>query len=266
MLYFVATPIGNLKDITLRALETLKAADVIACEDTRHTLKLLNFYDIKKPLISYHKFNENTEAPKIMELVNQGKTVAVVSDAGMPVISDPGNKLTKLLRENDVDFTVVPGANAGLSALVLSGMNADKFCFYGFLDENKSRKTNLEKYKDVTCSVIFYVAPHNLRKDVKDVFSVFGERKACLVKEITKIHEKAVTFNLSEFPEIEERGEFVLIVDGAAEKENPLLDLSEKEHIDYYVNQGLSKMDALKKAAKERGVAKSELYKYTIGD
>ena len=264
MLYFVATPIGNLKDITLRALETLKAVDVIACEDTRHTLKLLNFYDIKKPLIAYHKFNENTEAPKIMEMLNSGKNVAVVSDAGMPVISDPGNKLTKLLADNGVDFTVVPGANAGLSALILSGMDADKFCFYGFLDENKYRKINLEKYKDVTCSLIFYVAPHNLKADIKDVYSVFGERKACLVKEITKIHEKAIRFNLSEFPDVEEKGEFVMIVEGAGEKENPLLALSEKEHIDYYINGGMSKMDALKKVAKERGVAKNSLYKFTI--
>lgn len=264
MLYFVATPIGNLKDITLRALETLKEVDVIACEDTRHTLKLLNHYEIKKPLIAYHKFNENVEAVKIIEMLNAGKNIAVVSDAGMPVISDPGNHLSKLLKENDIPFTVIPGASAGLSALILSGLDANKFVFYGFLDENKEREKRLESYKNIPATLIFYVAPHNLKKDVATIYKVLGNRRASLVKEITKMHENAVTFELETFPEIEERGEFVLVVEGGVELENPLNDLTEIEHITYYIDKGFSKNDALKKAAKDRGVSKSALYKFAI--
>lgn len=264
MLYFISTPIGNLKDITYRAVETLSEVDVIACEDTRHSLKLLNHYGIKKKLISYHKFNEKEKTEEIISLLTEGKNVAVISDAGMPVISDPGNFLTKTLAEKGLEFTVIPGANAGLCALLLSGMDASKFCFYGFLDENKERTEKLKKFKDIECSLIFYVAPHNIKKDIKDIYSVLGNRKAALVKEITKIHEECIRFNLGEPPEIEGIGEFVLIVEGAEEKTDPLLSLSEEEHINYYLNEGLSKMDALKKVAKDRGVSKSSLYKYTL--
>lgn len=266
MLYFVATPIGNLKDITYRAVEILNEVDEIACEDTRHSITLLNYYGIKKPLFSYHKFNEREESEKIAEKLKSGKNIAVISDAGMPVISDPGNILAKTLIEEGLEFTVIPGANAALSALVLSGFNADRFCFIGFLPGKKSdREELLASYKDCPATLIFYSAPHDVKKDAQSLFYAFGNRKAAAVKEITKIHEKAIFFDLENgFPE-EPKGEFVLIVDGA-NKNCDALELSEEEHIKKYISMGMDKKEALKKVAKERGVSKSSLYKYTIGE
>ena len=266
MLYFVATPIGNLKDITLRAIEVLKEVDESACEDTRHTLGLLNAYDIKKPLFSYHKFNEVECSEKIISKLLEGKNIAVISDAGMPVISDPGNILVKLLIERGLEFTVIPGASAFVSALVLSGLDSSKFCFLGFLPQkNKDRQEFLEKYKNLDLTLIFYSAPHDIEKDIKSIYSVFGNRTAVAVKEITKLHERSERFNLETGLSSEPKGEFVLLVEGG-KSENNLLSLTEKEHIDYYINQGLDKKDALKKVAKERGISKSSLYKYTIED
>ncbi len=265
MVYFVATPIGNLKDITLRALETLKAADVIFCEDTRHTLKLLNAYEIKKPLFACHKFNETDAAQKILEQSRQGKNVAVVSDAGTPVVSDPGNIVCKVLKEAGEPYTLIPGACAFVAALVLSALDADKFAFLGFLpDKQSEKKSILEKYKDLDMTMAFHSAPQDVDKDIKAMYEVFGERKAAAVREITKIHEESVLFNLSEGLLGEKRGEYVLLVEGAKATENPLNELSETEHIKYYMSMGLEKKEALKKAAKDRGVSKSELYKFSL--
>ncbi len=264
MLYFVGTPIGNLKDITFRALEVLKEVDEIACEDTRHSLSLLNAYEIKKPLFSYHKFNEREAGEKIIEKLKSGKNIAVITDAGMPVISDPGNILVEMLVENGLEFTVVPGACAFVSALVLSGLDSSKFCFLGFMPQKASdRNEFLSKYKDLDMTLIFYSAPHDIKKDVESIYKVFGDRRAVVVKEITKIHEYADRFNLKDGLNKEPKGEYVLLVEGG-KKENTLLSLSEKEHIQYYIEQGLDKKEALKKVAKERGVSKSDLYKYTI--
>ncbi len=266
MLYFVATPIGNLKDMSFRAVEVLSAVDEIACEDTRHSLTLLNHYGIKKPLFAYHKFNEREVGEKIVEKLKAGKNIAVISDAGSPVISDPGNILTQMLVENGLEFTTVPGACALVSALILSGLDASRFCFIGFLPERqKDRQELLEKYKNLDTTLIFYCAPHNVKKDIETIYSVLGERRAVAVKEITKIHESTVAFNLSQGLPLEPKGEYVLLVEKGVQ-ENANLSLSEKEHVKLYLAQGMDKKQALKQVAKERGVSKSSLYKYTVND
>ena len=265
MVSFVATPIGNLKDITLRALETLKEADVIFCEDTRHTIKLLNAYEIKKPLYACHKFNEAEAAQKILEASRRGEKVAVVSDAGTPVVSDPGNTVCKILRENNEPYTLIPGACAFVAALVLSALPAGRFAFIGFLPEkNGDKKALLEKYKDSDLTLCFHSAPQDVDKDIKAMYEVFGDRPAAAVREITKLHEETVNFTLKEGLAGEKRGEYVLVVGGAEEKESPLNALREKEHIQHYMLAGLDKKEALKRAAKDRGVSKSDLYPFRI--
>lgn len=264
MVYFVATPIGNLKDITLRALEVLKCADVIYCEDTRHTIKLLNAYEIKKPLKACHKFNERAVAE---EIVNEGKEkqIAIVSDAGMPVISDPGHILCRELKKSGINYTVVAGANAMLSALILSAFNSERFTFLGFLPDKKSERDKiLKENANVKNTLLFHCAPQDLDKCVLDLYDAFGNRKACAVREISKVFEEAVYFELKDGYKGEKRGEFVLVVEGADEGENPLNKLSEREHILFYVNKGFDKMSAIKLAAKDRGVSKSELYKFSL--
>ncbi|MCD8372684.1 MAG: 16S rRNA (cytidine(1402)-2'-O)-methyltransferase [Clostridia bacterium] len=265
MIYFVATPIGNLKDISLRALEVLREADVIFCEDTRHSLKLLNAYDIKKQLLSCHKFNEKEAAEKIIAAYEGGKQVAVISDAGMPVISDPGNVVCKTLSERGIPYTVIPGANAFLSALVLSAMPADRFAFLGFLpDKQGERRRLLSTYADLDLTLCFHAAPQDVDRYIADMYEVFGDRPACAVREITKIHEEAIHFTLKNGLPQEKKGEYVLIVGGAEKKDNPLNDLSPEEHIRAYMAEGLDKKEAVKRAAKDRGVTKSELYKYSL--
>ena len=264
MISFVATPIGNLKDISLRALEVLRGADVIFCEDTRHSLKLLNAYEIKKPLYACHKFNEREAAEKIIAAAKEGKEVAVISDAGMPVISDPGNVVCKALKDAGVSYTVIPGANAALSALILSAFPADKFAFIGFLpDKAGERKRLLEKYKSLDLTLIFHVAPQDVDPHICAIYEVFGDRNACAAREITKMHEEAVTFKLSEGLKGEKRGEYVLIVEGTS-SENPLNELSEKEHLLHYISWGMDKKEAIKQVAKDRGVSKSEIYKIAL--
>lgn len=265
MIYFVATPIGNLKDISLRALEVLRSVDEVYCEDTRHTVKLLNAYEIKKPLIACHKFNERSAAEKILASARAGKSVAIVSDAGMPVVSDPGNEVCKTLTAAGAEYTVVPGANAFLSALVLSALPSDRFAFIGFLpDKEKDRKALLEKYKYLDLTLCFHVAPQDVDRHISSIYSVFGNRRACAVREITKLHEEVLHFQLKDGLCGEKRGEYVLLVEGATKTENPLNALSEKEHILFYMGQGMDKKEALKAAAKDRGVSKSELYKFAI--
>ena len=266
MLYLVGTPIGNLKDITLRAIEVLKEVDEIACEDTRHSRTLLNHYGIDKPLFSYHKFNERQSGEKLIEKLKNGKNIALITDAGMPVISDPGNILVQMLIENGLEYTVIPGACAFVSALVLSGLDSSKFCFVGFLPQKASeRKEFLEKYKDLQATLIFYCAPHDIVKDVESIYSVLGDRVAVAVKEITKLHEKVERFNLKDGYPSEPKGEYVLLVE-KGEIVDKNASLSNEELIKSYIESGLSKKDALKKVAKERGIAKSDLYKLTIND
>lgn len=263
MIYFVATPIGNLKDITLRALEVLKSVDIIACEDTRTSKVLLSHYEItNKTLISYHKFNEQESSDKIIEYSNAGKDIAIISDAGMPGISDPGNILAKKLAEQNVEFSVIPGANAVLTALVYSGFNSQNFYFVGFLPEKKSDKEKtINQILTLNCSLIFYVSSHNLKKDISFLNEKLGNRKCCLTKELTKLHENKFYFTLNSFPEIDERGEFVLIVEGANDSQE---EMTIVEHVLFYVNLGLSKNDAIKKVASERHLAKNEVYKEVL--
>ena len=261
MIYFVATPIGNLNDISLRALETLKNVQVIACEDTRTSKVLLDKFEIKnKLLISYHKFNEQESSQNIIKLASEGKDIAVISDAGMPGISDPGNILTKKLVEAKIDFTVIPGASALTTALVLSGFDSRNFFFAGFLPEKKVEKDKLlSQISTLSSTLIFYVSSHNIKKDIQYLFEQVGNRKACLVKELTKVFETKYYFSLLSLPEIDERGEFVLVVEG----NNESLDFDSmtiQEHVLFYVNLGFSKNDAIKKVAKERGKSKNEIY------
>ncbi len=265
MVSFVATPIGNLQDVTLRALETLKGADVIFCEDTRHTLKLLTAYEIKKPLFACHKFNEKEAAEKIVAFAREGKEVAIVSDAGTPVVSDPGNAVCQILRENGVAYTVIPGACACIAALVLSALDGGKFTFIGFLPEKSGEKKKLlEKYAALDTTLLFHSAPQDVDRDILAMYETFGDRRACAVREITKIHEESIPFTLAEGLTGEKRGEYVLVVEGAKEVKNPLNSLSEKEHIAAYMAQGYDKKEALKLAAKDRGVSKSLLYPFAI--
>lgn len=267
MVSFVATPIGNLGDISARALDTLRASDVIFCEDTRHTLKLLNYFEIKKPLVSCHKFNERASAEKLVRMAEEGKEISVVTDAGMPVISDPGNILVQVLRENGIGYTVIPGACAFVSALVLSGFPADKFAFLGFLRGKTSEKLDfLKAYVNFDGTLVFYSAPQDVDSDVAVLAQAYGDRSACAVREITKLHESVEYFSLKSGLSGEKRGEYVLLVRGGERAENPLNALTEKEHIAYYTERGFSKKEALKAAAKDRGVPKSELYKFTVED
>ena len=262
MIAFVATPIGNLKDITLRALEALRAADAVFCEDTRRTLGMLNAYEIKKPLYSCHKYNEREAAEKMLALSREGKYVCVVSDAGMPVVSDPGREVCAILRAAGEPYTVLPGANAALCALVLSALPAERFTFLGFLPEKRSaRQALLERFAAARETLLIHCAPQDVDARIAELYAAFGERRACAVREITKLHEESVPFLLSEGLAGEKRGEYVLVVEGAAEAENPLCALSPKEHVLYYMQQGLAKKEALKRAARDRGVAKSELYR-----
>ena len=261
MIYFVATPIGNLNDISLRALETLKNVQVIACEDTRTSKVLLDKFEIKnKLLISYHKFNEQESSQNIIKLASEGKDIAIISDAGMPGISDPGKILAKKLVEAKIDFTVIPGASALTTALVLSGFDSRNFFFAGFLPEKKVEKDKLlSQISTLSSTLIFYVSSHNIKKDIQYLFEQLGNRKACLVKELTKVFETKYYFSLFSLPEIDERGEFVLIVEG----NNESLDFDSmtiQEHVLFYVNLGFSKNDAIKKVAKERGKSKNEIY------
>ncbi len=268
MLYFVGTPIGNMSDISKRALETLKSVDVICCEDTRHSLKLLNFYEIKKPLIPYHKFNEVKELEQIISLLSGGKNVAVISDAGMPIISDPGNYLSKALRERGIDYTVIPSGTAFVSALILSGLSAERFAFIGFLPEKKKDRDKLISSKSAyEETLIFYSAPHDINKDLKDLYENLGDRKVAIVKEITKIHESVYNTTLKDATIEEPKGEYVIVVEGCSEElesDSKFSLLTIEEHINLYISRGMTKKDALKQVAKERGISKNELYKYTI--
>lgn len=263
MLYIVGLPIGNLKDITLRALEVLKSVDIIACEDTRNTLKLLNHYEIKSKLMSYHKFNEQKITPRIIELLNEGKDIALVSDAGMPIVSDPGAVLVKALIENGLEYTVIPGANAAVSAFALSGMQGGSFTFVGFLPEkNKDRKELLNSFKNIRHTLIFYVSPHSLQKDIETIYNEFGKRNACLVKEITKIYETVYPFVLGNEIEINPKGEFVLLVEGFDGKEvSQDENLTLKQQVKILVIKGMKENDAIKQVAKKNSLTKQELYK-----
>lgn len=264
--FFVATPIGNLKDITFRAIEVLQSVDVIACEDTRNSLKLLNHYNIRKKLVAYHKYNEENSSNGLIDLIKSGKNIAIISDAGMPVISDPGQTIIQKLIENNIKYTIVPGANAGLCALILSGIDASRFTFVGFLPDNKKECSSLlADIKNYKTTLVFYVAPHDVLSINKKLYEALGCRRAVFVNEITKMYEKTYSFNLGDELDFEPKGEYVLIVEGNKNADiNDLLELSIKEHLLYYINLNISKTEAIKKVAKERAITKNEVYQIAI--
>lgn len=271
-LILCATPIGNLEDITLRVLDTLKTVDYIAAEDTRHTLKLLNHYGIKKPLISYHEHNKHRAGEKILELVTSGNRVALVSDAGMPGISDPGADIVREALDMGITTTVLPGATAFVVALVMSGLCTERFVFEGFLPKKNSDRTKrLERLKTEERTIIFYETPHRIVNILGELSSVFGgERRAAVLRELTKIHEEAIRGTIDEiyevFKERDIKGEMVIVVEGATtEDENSQFhEISVEEHIVKYMEGGLTKKEAIKQVAKDRGMPKSDVYRHSL--
>jgi 16S rRNA (cytidine1402-2'-O)-methyltransferase len=271
-LYLVATPIGNLEDITFRALKVLKEVDLIAAEDTRHTLGLLNHFEINKPLISYYKQTEKKRSRVLIEKLLEGQNVAVVSDAGTPGISDPGEEIVKEAINNSIEVIPIPGCVAFVNALVGSGMNTREFTFVGFLSaNNKERKDKLEEIKYETRTLIFYEAPHKLRTSLACMLEVLGDRKVVLARELTKIHEEFVRGKISTILEqfVDIKGEFVVIVEGNSKSKEEievqnLNEMTLEEHYKFYENQGLDKKEIIKKIAKDRNVNKNEIYQKFI--
>ncbi len=270
VLYLVGTPIGNVSDISERAIKVLKEVDFIAAEDTRNTLKLLTMLGIKKELISYHEHNKRAGGERILERILQGENCALVTDAGMPAISDPGEDLVKLMAENGIKVSVIPGPSAVVSALALSAISSVRFAFEGFLPVQKSERTKrLTKIKNEERTLIFYEAPHKLTATLKDLAENFGNgRKISICRELTKLNEEVIRTTLGDavsyYEEKEPRGEYVLVIEGApeglAKEENPLTLLSPEEHVNHYIGLGMKKMDAIKASAKDRGISKSEMY------
>ncbi len=272
-LYICGTPIGNLEDITIRVLNTLKEVDIIAAEDTRHTIKLLNHYEINKPLTSYHEHNKVSKGPELIEKLLNGENIALVSDAGMPGISDPGEDLVKLCIEHNISLEVLPGASAIINALVISGLSTRQFAFEGFLDRGKkNRIKGLEKIKNDYRTIIFYESPHRLLSTLKDMENILGNRYMVVARELTKRYEEVIRGSIDEiqehFKNKAPRGEFVLLLKG---NENPekqedeyWINLTIKEHILYHIEQGVNKKDAIKKVSKDRNIPKREVYEHSI--
>ena len=270
-LYIVATPIGNLNDITIRALETLKNVDYIAAEDTRHTLKLLNHFDISKPLISYYKENEKTKSEVIIEKLEEGKNIALVSDAGTPGISDPGEEVIKKAIERNIKVIPIPGACAAINAIICSGFSTKEFEFIGFLSAKKSEKVKkLEELKYDLRTLIIYEAPHKLESTLNTMLEVLGDRNICIARELTKIHEEFIRGKISEIlNSVEYRGECVILVEGAKISKSEqnienLTKLSLDEHYKYYEKKGFSKKEIVKQIAKDRKLEKNEVYQYFL--
>ena len=271
-LYLVATPIGNLEDITLRALRILKEVDLIAAEDTRHTLGLLNHFEISKPLISYYKQNEKTKSEILIQKLLEGKNIAIVSDAGTPGISDPGEEIVKVAIENEIEIIPIPGACAFVNALIASGLSSKEFAFIGFLSAiKKEKKEKLEEIKYETRTLILYEAPHKLKGTLEAIFEILGDRKIVLARELTKIHEEFIRDSVSNIlNKIDEiKGEFVILIEGNSEskKDLELSDLNSRsleEHYEYYKKQGLDKKEVVKRIAKDRNVNKNEIYQYFL--
>lgn len=272
-LYLVATPIGNLEDITIRALNVLKSVDLIAAEDTRHTLGLLNHFEISKPLISYYKQTEKSKSEILIPKLLEGKNIAIVSDAGTPGISDPGEEIVKQAIKNNIKVVPIPGACALINALIASGMPTHEFEFIGFLSANKKeRKDKLEEIKYDTRTLIFYEAPHKLQTSLEAMLEILGDREVVLARELTKIHEEYLRGKLSTVLEqiVEIKGEFVIILEGnsISKKDLETSNLNEKsleEHYKFYEEKGLDKKEIIKKIAKDRGVNKNEIYQYFMG-
>ena len=270
VLYLVATPIGNLADLSQRAVKVLSEVDFIAAEDTRNSLKLLSYLGISKPMISYFEHNKRERGQTIVDRLKNGESCALITDAGTPAISDPGENIVALCAEQDVTVTSIPGACAGIVALTVSGLCTSRFCFEGFLSANKGeRRERLSELEEEYRTMIFHEAPHKLISTLEDMAVSFGnDRKIALCRELTKKNEEILRFTLSEaldyYKENSPRGEYVLVVEGAdknAKKEALFENMSISEHVEMYISSGLSKMDAIKKCAKDRGVHKNIIYK-----
>lgn len=275
-LYICPTPIGNLEDITIRVINTLSEVDLIAAEDTRHTLKLLNHYEIKKPLTSYHEHNKIEKGSYLLQKLIHGENIALVSDAGMPGISDPGEDMIKMAVENGIEVIALPGPTASILALVISGLPTGKFVFEGFLpSKKKDRIQRLEKLVNEERTIIFYESPHRLCKLLEDMQQVLGNREIAVARELTKKYEEIFRGYLNnaidKFKSNTPRGEFVIVVRGISEElvdnieKNEWNNISIKEHIILYITQGFDKKEAVKRVSKERGIPKKEVYKESIG-
>lgn len=274
MLYLVATPIGNMADITERAVKVLCEADFVAAEDTRNTGRLLSHIGSDRPMISYYEHNKKVKGEVIVERLKNGESCALVTDAGMPAVSDPGADLVELCIESGVPVTCVPGACAAVDALALSGMKTDRFAFEGFLSANKGeRRSRLEEVRYDPRTLIFYEAPHKLKTTLADMLEIFGNRRISLCRELTKLNEEILRLDLSGACEYYEsnqpRGEYVLVLEGSSEKPSKSDEwwsaLSEIEHVEYHINAGLTKNDAIRKTAKERGLSKNYVYNLLLG-
>ena len=277
-LYLVATPIGNLADISERAIKVLSEVDFIGAEDTRNSMKLLSCLGIKKELVSYHEHNKKASGERIVARLLTGESAAIVTDAGMPAISDPGEDIVRICADAGIRVSVIPGACAAVSALSLSGLDTSKFVFEGFLSPmRQERERRLTALKHEERTIILYEAPHKLKTTLSDLYSTFGEkRRIALCRELTKLNEEVIRTTLSEavnyYSEREPRGEYVLILEGALEandvevEDNPLLSLPPEAHVKHYEDMGIARMDAIKKAAKDRSMTKSELYKILNAD
>lgn len=262
-LYLVATPIGNLDDFSFRAINTLKMVDIIYCEDTRVSINLLKHYNIDTHIACYHEFNKDAQGISIIKNLKDGKNVGLISDAGMPVISDPGYDIAQLAIEEGFNVVAVPGANAALSALIISGLAPMPFTFYGFLDsKEQKRKKELLELKDKKETLIFYESPHRIFKTLSDILDICGDRKIALVRELTKKFEEVIRGNISEVLEIvsELKGEMVIILDG--NKEEKTYDhMTIIEHVNLYIKEGLKTNDAIKRVANDRNIPKQDVYK-----
>ena len=271
-LYLVATPIGNLEDITFRAINILKEVDLIVAEDTRHTLKLLNHYEISKPLISYHRHNEEIKVAGLIEKLKEGQNIAVVSDAGTPAICDPGEVIVKEALKENIKVIPIPGACAFVNALVASGLDTKEFVFYGFLSINKKiRKEKLEQIKKENKTIILYEAPHKLKNTLEDLEEILENRKIVIARELTKIHEEFIKGTAKEILEkyTEPKGEHVILIEANPIKQEDeeklkINNMTIEEHYKYYENKGFSKNEIIKKIAKDKGVNKNEIYKLFI--
>ncbi len=272
-LYLVATPIGNLDDITIRAIKVLQNVDLIAAEDTRHSLKLLNHLEISKPLISYHRHNEENKTEVLINKLLNGENIALITDAGTPAISDPGEEVVKQAIEKEIEIIPIPGACALINALICSGMNTREFAFYGFLPLNKKlRKNKFEEIKKENKTIILYEAPHKINQTLKDILQEVGDVNIVLARELTKIHEEFIRGKISEIIEkyTDLKGEMIIVLEGnkfdnSTDKLTELLNnMSIEEHYNYYKKQNLEKKEIVKKMAKDRNVNKNEIYMKVI--
>ena len=277
ILYLCATPIGNLQDMTPRVVETLREVDLIAAEDTRNSIKLLNHFEIKTPMTSYHEFNKVEKAMYLVQQLQMGKNIALITDAGTPAISDPGEVLVRECQKANITVTSLPGACALITALTLSGLNTRRFCMEGFLPADKKEKKDiLEELKCESRTMILYEAPHRLTKTLAELYEVLGDREIALCRELTKKFETVFKTTLKEaiayYGENEPRGEYVLVIEGKSreEKKQEMIEEWEKmsigEHVSFYENQGIDHKEAMKKVAKDRGVSKRDIYQYLINN